>query len=347
MAFRIFPNYSKEGPGLYEDDFNKGPVTRFFQVFLRKFWKLITNNLMFVISNIPMLLLSFMITFWFFGAMGFTPESFADAFRQTGIEQNVEAVQTSEEGEPELTVDEELAAMGATYHLIFTICGACLLTGLCLVCLGPAQTGLTYLYRNYTREIATFTWSDFKDSFKMNFKDSLKIMFINIAVTMILLVNILFYHHNSRVDDGIFPTIATVFFTVLLVLFSGINIFVYPMIASLELKVKHVYKNAVLFFIFRFFHSIGIYLLNLLILLGIPLVMLFWGGMIGVMLMFAYYVFIAFSLTHYLNTFFAWQQIDRYIVNRKDGDGKKAEDAEEDYEEDELDVVGDAEPSRA
>jgi hypothetical protein len=27
-----------------------------------------------------------------------------------------------------------------------------------------------------------------------------------------------------------------------------------------------------------------------------------------------YYAFFAFSFVHYLNTFFVWQQIDRYIV---------------------------------
>ena len=50
MAFLgIFGNYDKPGPGVNKDEPQKAAPVRFFEIFLRKFTKLVQLNLIFAI----------------------------------------------------------------------------------------------------------------------------------------------------------------------------------------------------------------------------------------------------------------------------------------------------------
>ena len=60
MGFLGMGNYNKPGPGVSKDDPQKIAPVRFFEIFLRKFWKLVQVNLLFAI---PMTIA--MVLFWF------------------------------------------------------------------------------------------------------------------------------------------------------------------------------------------------------------------------------------------------------------------------------------------
>ena len=90
--------------------------------------------------------------------------------------------------------------------------------------------------------------------------------------------------------------------------------YVYPMIASVDLKILQIYRNAAILFIARFPQTIGILLLNILILAVIPAIMIFSFSSIGMVLAMLYYGLFAFSFTHLMNTVFVWAQIERFMV---------------------------------
>ena len=321
MAFRIFPRYDKEGPGVFLEDIeNRSTTTRFFQVLRSKFWRLCVNNLMYVIGNIPMIILSFLLVSYLFPAFGLNFEDFVIAYETVEASMPAETAAADSAAadaanETPVPTSEETAA---TIYAMLTFVVAMFIMGMCLLCVGPVQTSLSYLYRNYSREIPTFTWSDFKDSFRLNWKDSLKIMLINLIVTVLLFTNIIFYR-NSDMLGSTASTIVGTIFTVALVFFLCMNIFVYPLLASLELKVKHIYKNSAIFFMSRFFPSLGIFILNVILLFVIPIVLIFTLFLLGFLIALVYYLFLAFALTHYLNSFFVWQQIDRFIIKKDSG----------------------------
>ena len=362
MAFRIGPNYNKEGPGVYLEDLDRSPITRFFQVLTRKFWRLCVNNLMFVIANIPMFIVSLFVVNMIISSMGISMDSITTTMNEIDETAPVVIEATLSEEEAAVAAMPEMGGLAsifsgffggggaavpqedviipttedqaAFFYLIITTMLAFFILGMCLICMGPVQTALSYLYRNYAREIPTFTWSDFKDSFLLNWKDSLKAMGINFLVTVVFVVNIWFYMNNTNMN----PTLRTVMSTIFIIMalfFMCINIFVYPMIASLELKIKHIYKNSLLFFMSRFLQTIGIFILNILLLAIVPGIMIFVIAGPAILVAVLYYLFIAFALTHYLNSFFVWQQIDRFIVKRgnQSEDEEKKEVNEDDFEE--------------
>lgn len=304
---RLFPRYDKEGPGVYADDPKAGAFVRFFQTYARKFGKMIILNLMFLLFNIPSLILAYVGAVIYLPMLNpiFVPDAFEKYLTSIGVVAADAAVSSTE------------VAMQLYFMILLVI--IMWIVGMLLVTIGPFQTGFSYVYRNFAREIPVFLWGDFVSAVKSNFKQSLKAMFVTLLITSIILVNIVFY---ARIFTQSFSQILLTIFIMIFLFFMCIQIFVYPMIASVELKLRDIYKNSVLFFLGRFLPTLGIFIVNLIVLLVIPVILMFTLTYIGLAISILYYALFAFSFTQYLNSFFVWQQIERYIVNAPDRQGK-------------------------
>jgi len=304
----FFPRYDREGPGVYADDPKHGPFVRFFQTYANKFFKIVSTNFLSVLFNIPAILIAYAGVVYFLFSMGVdlaTPQKY---LIDSGI--TVE--------------DSATTGAGAAPQLYFIVVVVLVMfvVGMQLVSVGPVQTGLSFVYRNFARESTTFVWSDFVLSFKNNWKQSLIVTGITLGVTCLILINIVFY---SKVYSGPYAQIFSTIFFMVFVFFMCIQIYMYPLIASLDLKLKNVYRNAVLFFLGRLLPTLGIFLIDVVILLIIPVVMLVIFANAGFALALIYYILFAFSFVHYLNTFFVWQQIERYIVKPREIDEQSPE----------------------
>ncbi len=309
----IFPKYDKEGPGVYADDPKSGPIVRFFQIYARKFFKLVTTNLMFVLFNIPSMIIAYIGVVYFLPLINpvFEPAAFQNYLTSVGISS---ANASTTNGGAAL----QIYFLIALFLVMFVV-------GMQLVCVGPVQTGLSYVYRNFARESSTFVWSDFVMSLKSNWKQSLAVTGITLVVTGVIMGNVAFY---SSTYSGKYAHVFSTIFVMMLVFYMCVQLFVYPLIASLDLKLKNIYRNAILFFIARFLPTLGIFLVDAVVLLVIPVVLLFSFTYAGFALAIVYYIFFAFSFVHYLNTFFVWQQIERYIIKRKETDTDPSEASE-------------------
>ena len=67
----------------------------------------------------------------------------------------------------------------------------------CMLIAGPATAGTTYVIRNWARDEHAWIWSDFKDAWKQNWKESLLIMLINGLAMIVFYVNLIFLHCSS------------------------------------------------------------------------------------------------------------------------------------------------------
>jgi len=306
----FFPRYDREGPGVYADDPKHGPFVRFFQTYANKFFKIVSTNLLSVLFNIPAILIAYVGVVYFLPQINpmFEPAAFQKYLTDLGI----------------TAADSATSGAGAALQLYFLVVVVLVMfvVGMQLVSVGPVQTGLSFVYRNFARESTTFVWSDFVLSFKKNWKQSLIVTGITLGVTCIILINIVFY---ANVYSGPYAQIFSTIFFMFFVFFMCIQIYMYPIIASLDLKLKNVYRNAVLFFLGRLLPTLGIFLIDVVILLIIPVVMLVSFTYAGFALAVIYYFLFAFSFVQYLNTFFVWQQIERYIVKPQEIDEQSPE----------------------
>ncbi|MDF2984575.1 MAG: putative integral rane protein [Eubacterium sp.] len=195
---------------------------------------------------------------------------------------------------------------------------AALMTLLPVVTLGPVQAGFTYILRNYSREEHSFIWWDFKETFAKNFKQGMAITAIDIVVMYILGIAINFYTSQS----GLISTAATSFVVLSLVIFSIMHFYIYPMLVTVKLSVKDIYKNAFIFSILKLFPNLLFFVLNVAIAYAA-----FYNILIGIIL----YLFLLPSFIGLMNNFYVNPIIKKYVVTEPEtGEQDELEEAEDD-----------------
>lgn len=111
----------------------------------------------------------------------------------------------------------------------------------------PSLSALTYLFREFAREKPVFLWSDFWAQFKKNYKQSLMAGIIDVIIYAVLIFGIRYYSSLA------FPL--NLISTVLLfaaMLFTFANFYVFTMIVTFDMKLRHIFKNALLFSMIKF-----------------------------------------------------------------------------------------------
>jgi len=197
---------------------------------------------------------------------------------------------------------------------------AAVMTLIPLITIGPVQAGFTHILRNYSREEHSFIWWDFKESFVRNFKQGMIITLIDIVVMYILAIAINFYTNLP----GLVSTAASSFVVLSIIIFSMMHLYIYPMLVTVKLSVKDIYKNALIFAIIKLFPNLLILVLNLLISLAA-----FYNILIGAVL----YVILLPSFVGLMNNFYVNPIIKKYVVNSTEPE-KQEEDDEDDDEDD-------------
>lgn len=262
----------------YVDD--RSRMTIFFQVLGRKFWKLISMNLIFLIFNIPSIIISFFLS-------GYVINVFS----------------------PFIENADEMAAVLFVYSFPLLM----FLMVIPAITVGPAQAGLTYLLRCFSYELPTFYWSDFKDKMKENLKQGIAVSLINLVAIVLLIID--FYLYDQMTDKGsnFMLSAANGLLIVVFLLFVMMSMYIYPMMVSYELNLKNLYKNAFLFSIGRFLPNLGVLIICFLLVIGPMAVVMFSGNAIALVIVYIYYLILGFSLPGLVLNFFINPAIDKYL----------------------------------
>lgn len=262
----------------YVDD--RSRMTIFFQVLGRKFWKLISMNLIFLIFNIPSIIISFLLS-------GYVINVFS----------------------PFIENADEMAAVLFVYSFPLLM----FLMVIPAITVGPAQAGLTYLLRCFSYELPTFYWSDFKDKMKENLKQGIAVSLINLVAIVLLIID--FYLYGQMTDNGsnFMLSAANGLLIVVFLLFVMMSMYIYPMMVSYELNLKNLYKNAFLFSIGRFLPNLGVLIICFLLVIGPMAVVMFSGNAIALVIVYIYYLILGFSLPGLVLNFFINPAIDKYL----------------------------------
>ncbi|HEY5465621.1 MAG TPA: DUF624 domain-containing protein [Clostridia bacterium] len=295
--------YTKEGPGVYADDPKKGPAGQFFSILGRKFWKIVTVNLMYVLFSAPVLVLSVLISPMLLQFLfpGFTYDKILLYIQKSDV-----AASLVEGITPEMFTN--------TFLVFLYILAAVFFVAMSLIVLGPVHAGATYVLRNYSREEHAFLWSDFWEHAKKNLVQSLISGAISLVVTVALIISLGVY--RSIIPNQLFRLVITGFLLLIFAVFSVMQMYIYPMMVTFKLSLKNIYKNAFLFFTLKLFPNIGILLISLVLNLVIPLVLILFLQVLGFYIMLVYFLFIGFGLQLLITNFFVYRQLDRFMIQR-------------------------------
>lgn len=171
-----------------------------------------------------------------------------------------------------------------------------------VVTIGPVQAGFTYIMRNYSREEHAFIWWDFKENFIKNFKQGMIITGIDIVVMYVLGIALNFYSSSK----GILSIAATSFVFLSIIIYSIMHLYLYPMLVTVKLGVKDLYKNSFIFSIIKLFPNILFLILNVLL-----AVATFYNFIIGIIL----YLLITPCFVGLMNNFFVNPTIKKYVID--------------------------------
>lgn len=206
MGFFGMFNFEKPGKGIDPDAPEKRGFFLFFDIFLRKFWRISTLSLCYTLACIPVFFIYFVLSTFLQNA--FSPIK-----------------------------DPAFITYMGTYLTLFLICflGA-----------GPMSAGQAYVLRNFSRESHAWVWDDFFSQLKANWKQGLALFFLDLIVVPILVsAAALYLSHGAAMPLPPVITIAFGFLAILfLLIYFMMHFFAYPLMVTLDMKFGTLLKTA-------------------------------------------------------------------------------------------------------
>lgn len=207
-GFFGFFDYTKPGRGVRKDEPEKTGFALYFDIFFKRFWKIMALNLFYILASIPAIIIAFFLSNYFIGVL----------LTLSGI-----------------SIDGDISlAVGILYLLLTVI--LLQITGS-----GPASVAMNYVLRKYVNDTHSWVWGDFIDNIKSNFKQGIGVYLVNILIISLCVIGLLFY---TFVMKGMLAYLLRTILLVSTVVFILMQKYTYMLVSGFELKFKHIYKNA-------------------------------------------------------------------------------------------------------
>ncbi len=182
----------------------------------------------------------------------------------------------------------------------------------------PATLGFTFILRNIQRREHAWIWHDFIRHTKANYVKGV-LNGIIVLVTYYLLFNAFGMYRSFIFDIGILNTVLSSFIVVITMLFTWMQFYVNTMIVTFDLKLKDIYKNALIFALGKLPLNILISIVNiivLMIILMIPIMVI--TGLL--------WFLILYSLFGIITVFMVYPTIDKYMIKTSEDTKEVSED---------------------
>ena len=283
---------------LNSEDWNKVEKKRgFFRSYARDFGKVSAGNFVLLVGNMIVFVLALCVVMLLFPMIipQFLPDKLKEYILDTGL------------------VDESLVtddAVNNMYYLM-TMIASFMLCGFNLVANGPVCSEVSYYFKNVLIGENSFK-DDIKKGLKDNWKKSLGAMFVSLIVTCVLLFNI-GYYQNGPMSGGAMGMAAKSFFFCILSYWCCMQLFVYPLIACVDLSFKEVYRNAAVMAIKNFPIALLVFVVQALLFGFLPFLLVFVVGSLGYGIAMLLYLLFSFGFIGYISMYLTWRAIQKII----------------------------------
>lgn len=275
----IFNRYLKEGPGVEKDAPQKHRFFLFFELFGRKFTKLILLNVLYFLLLIPFIIGGFM-------TFSINPNIITDGAI------NVALIKT-------------LPPIVFSGDIIGTIVFA-----LSFIIAGPATAGFVYVIRNFQNQEHSWVRSDFFEQFKLNFKQGALVGIIDFVVLLAAFIALNFYIYIAKTISPDMVSMSPVLVGIVLMLsiiYLWMHYYIHLMMVTFDLSTKEIMKNALLF-------SVGKLPLNVLITFICGVIFLLAMFYIPTRITLILTVLILLSFVGYIITFSVYPTVEKYMI---------------------------------
>lgn len=307
-------NPNKDREDAPEED-QRPTLKRFFRLLKRKFWKLITLNLM----MLPMLLPILIAVFLYLG-MNKTPTAnnviFPQLFGANLIHGTTDSTYLLDLFGAQFLIP--------AYHNTGMWVGIGICIGFLVLTFGWQNIGATYILRGLVRGDPVFPLSDYVYAIKRNWKQGFFLGLIDALILFFLGFDFMFFYTQTgtfKMDVMYFAIFA------IAILYFFMRFYIYLLQITFNLNIRKIFKNALIFTTLGFKRNIlaflGIVALSAIVIACIALFAALFGGNIAIPLILPFLYYLAF--TSFMAAYAAYPIIDRYMiapfVGNADGDG--------------------------
>ena len=209
-----FFDVSKPGKGVSKEDANKKQgVALFFEIYLKRFWKLCFLNLLYIIASVPAIYISSQLSMY-------VVSIFAD--KLMGLRLGDEAV---------MMQLFPVMILLFIYHIHFF--GS-----------GPATAGVNYVLKKFVNDTHAWVWSDFIKGFRENIRQALCMYIINFVISSASMISYIYY---SATLAPPMQHIVRILILAALIIFTLMQLYTYQLMIGFKLTVKEIYKNSFIF----------------------------------------------------------------------------------------------------
>jgi len=292
-------DFTKEGKGVDKNAPKKRGVFAFFELFFRKFWKLMKLNLLYLIVNIP----TFVIMFFVAGIVSSVFVNSVSPLIAQFSGTTLENAMASSEYMKNIALVDMISRIYVT--LLFTV----------LWGMGPVTCGFTYVLRNYSREEHAWLFSDFLQHTKSNFKQSFIVFIIDVAVFILFVFAFNFYGTQSNALYAFKYVIICLAFV-----YTLAHFYLYPLMVTFDLSLKDLYRNSFLFALAKLPRNLLTLVLVLCVHMGIPFMSIYSGGAFAIYLLIfvCLELLLLISTTGFIINFNVYPVMKEYMLSKAD-----------------------------
>ncbi len=291
-------DYTKEGKGVKKGSSTPFTFTNFFALLKRKIWELLKVNLLWIILMLPLIFGFYTLS----GNLHFSLSTPADYTYPliAGVEmfEKSSALSALFGGAGIQTSISHPTTLAKVFYAI---------TALAIFTFGPANAGMAYMHRGYTKEEYVDMPSDFFRTIKKNLGQAILVGIFDIIITLMIIFANVFYLTNSAV----FVFQASFFVALILALiYFMARFYVYPLLVTFKLSVWKIFKNAFIFALIGIKRNL-VGLVGILAVVFINVLIYIYMLPLGGILPF----FITVSLVSFISTYAAWPNIKKIMID--------------------------------
>ncbi len=308
--FKLF-DFNKDGKGVSKHESDGPPnLIGFFKQYKRKFGRLISVNILYVLGCFPLFFLGF-----YFAGYGAIKSSvhmdtlfpIVDALSKLSPSPVTDSLSAVFALPSTLTVN-------TTLSLVF--CGLSLLI---LFTWGLTNVGCTYILRNFCKGDPVFAFSDFWYAIKRNVRQGIIIGIIDILASGLLMFNVSFYF--ARIDGTFLAGIMFYISLAMLIIFFFMRFYMYILLVTFDLSIFKILKNSLIFSILGFKRNF-MAALGIVVLVVLNLMVFFFVQPLGIVLP----LVLTVANGAFMSTYAAWFKIKEIMID------PYAEESDEEFE---------------
>lgn len=297
-GFFGFGDFTKEGKGVDKDAPQKRSFFLFWELFFRKFSRLISLNLLYLVSVIPTVIVVFFLSgFLSSNIVEHLVPAIAEIFNiaQANAADNAEFMR--------LAVYLDLIIRAVVTILFTALWG-----------MGPVTCGFTYVLRNYARQEHSWMFSDFFSNVKRNFKQGIVVWLIDLVMFFVL-----YNAYNFYASQSGFVNVIKYFVITFAIVYTMMHFYIYQLIITFELPLKQLYRNSFILALGKLPRNILILAALLVVNLILPYFSIYSSAFsIMVLIYVVLLLLILFSFSGFLINFFVYPVIKNEMLSKAD-----------------------------